>query len=135
MVVSSLALNRLDDDAGDFMSFAVRKCSFAKSSACRSCSSIASKFSGVERNVCLWAGNPRPVEFWKEGDLERVGVRQRHRIARPAMECLLEVHHLSADSRTESPFFWFLRTFQSNAVLSAFSTASAPPETKKACGK
>ena len=30
-----------------------------------------------------------------------------------------------------NPFWKFLRTFQSNAVLIAFSTASAPPSTKK----
>ncbi len=34
----------------------------------------------------------------------------------------------------EYPLALFFRTFQSNATLSAFSTASAPPDTKKAWG-
>ena len=77
----------------------------------------------------------RPVELREVLVLPRVGgVGQRQRVARAAVERLAEVEDLVALLLAE-PLRKLRRTFQSKAALSAFSTPSVPPATKKACGR
>ena len=48
------------------------------------------------------ARDPRPVELREAVDLDRVGVRQRERVAAPAVERVTEMQHLSP-ARRERP--------------------------------
>ena len=50
-----------------------------------------------DRKTQLRVGDPRPVELGEVLDLQRLGVGQRHRVAGPAVERLLEVQDLGAE--------------------------------------
>ncbi len=57
---------------------------------------------GREREAQLGVLDPRPVELGEQVDLARVGVGQRHGVARAAVEGLAEVDHLAAPVALEA---------------------------------
>jgi len=64
------------------------------------------------------------------GDIVRVGLEGRGRLGQRPRLGRLDLGQVRGDRPAAS----FRRLFQSNAVFSAFSTASAPPSTKNRCG-
>ena len=79
--------------------------------------------------------DPRPVEGREPVGLRRVGVGQRHRVAGPAVERARSGACTWCRERGSGPAASLRRLFQSKAALRAFSTARAPPSTKKRCGR
>ena len=132
VVVAALALDGLGDEAGDVVR--VRR---ERGLGLRQRASLGLGDGGhgrvVQREVDGGHVDARPVELREEVGLDRVGVGQRERVAAAAVERLAQVQHLRAEPAGR-PCAALWRRFQSNAVFSAFSTASAPPSTKNRCG-
>ena len=116
--------------------------------SCGLASNAARAWASARASACLDLGqvrlqrepdrghvDPRPVELGEPGGLARLGVGQRQRVAGPAVERAGAGAAPWCPARASGRAASLRRLFQSNAVFSAFSTASAPPSTKNRCGR
>ncbi len=94
VVVTALALDRFEDDAGDPVA-ALVECSLGLLDGEVLVRTNALGLRLVDRELHLRIRDARPVELGEVHRLPRIGrVRERHRVARPPVERLVEVEHL-----------------------------------------
>ncbi len=97
VAVAALALDRLDEDAGDVVSGVVERLFGLRERAGLAAHRLRLVDAAAAREEHGRTFDARPREFREAGDLARVGVRQRHRVARAPVEGVLEVEHLVPD--------------------------------------
>ena len=93
VVVAALALDRLDDRAGDVVRVRRERGAGLREGGPLPVVLLGRGDAGAHVGVV----DPRPVELREAGDLDRVGVGQRHRVAGPAVERLAQVQHPGAE--------------------------------------
>src|SRR4051812_46282307 len=129
VIISAFALNGLDDNRRDVRSFARKDFRNLLFSQFLFCGRGLIALGGGHRKIQHWRADSRPRKFCEVSDFARIGVGEAQGVAAPAMERLLEVNDFCTS--LPRPASKFLRTFQSMAALTAFSTAAAPPSIKK----